>query len=255
MNLSQRITYQTKDRKGGVTHSYFLPWRSTEHSCQTAGCLLDWKSCTSRKRKGRWKCLLLSWLAWLPKSHMWEDISHICNTQMWCFPEWTFSRDVPITFPSKVSTWVFQQNAKSAFPVQLVTPLDLLGSKCNGNTPALWLENSFSKSLTWVRNSHSFCLVLQGLLLQRLTWQSITSKLVLMDDVLGEKLARKIWIPQGYFSSHIIQWTPLHHKILYILFLRMFPKDLAFWSRKQALQDTSVWGAIYITVVLHTYPR
>lgn len=126
----------------------FLLWRSTKHSCQTA-CLLDWKSCTSRNRKGRRQWLLLSWLEWLPKSHTWEGISHVCNTRMWCFPEWIWNREVSISLPRKVSTWLFQQNAKSAFPVQLVTPLDLLGSKCNGNTPALWLENTIFWNLLY----------------------------------------------------------------------------------------------------------
>lgn len=175
--------------------------------------------------KGRRKWLLLSWLEWLPKSHTWEGISHVCNTRMRCFPEQTCNREVSITLPSTVSTWVFQQNAKFAFPVQLVTPLDLVGRNCNGNTPALWLENSFSKFFKWIRNSHGFCLVLQGLLLQCLPRQSITSELALMNDVLGEKLTWKLWIALGHFSSRQPMDTTASQNPLYSFFCRYFPKD------------------------------
>lgn len=41
-------------------------------------------------------------------------------------------------------------------------------------------------------------------------------------------------------------------KSFVFLFLRMFPKDSTFWSHKQALQNTSIWGAVCVGYLSRT---
>lgn len=221
--------------------------------------LLDSEDHTSRNRKRRRQWLLLSRLEWLLKSHTWQ--SEYFPWLQHSGAMLSRNRELFITLSSKIwysrlCTQIFQQNAKSASPVQFIIPLYFVGSQCKGNTPALWLENTAFHILLY---SHGFCLVLQGLPLQCLTWQSITSEVIISWMMCLERNEPESFAQNFSIFHHT--WSHRHGCILIsfvFLFLQEVSKGFNFLKPQWAVQTNQCFrGALHcchIAATFHTRP-